>query len=115
MSAPTLMNPNSDTAQRFDAPHSFDPANMRVVEVENASTGAIKRFDCYEIETEEKMFRLVGDEVQVRAVDWARSSDLDAEPEVRWKRTELSFWDVDQIRVFTWPEGELVRIYRDVN
>lgn len=126
MSTPTLMNPNPDATLSSAAtsssdttspstPDSLDPAQIRVVDVESEREGIVERFDCYEIGAEEKMFRLVGDEVQVRAVAWARSAAMDAEPEVRWVSTGLSFWEVSRIRVFTWPEGELVRIYRDVN
>jgi hypothetical protein len=114
MSTPTLMNPNPDTGAPT-TPERLDPAKIRVVDVESESTGTVKRFDCYEPGAEQKMFRLEGEEVQVRVLDWARAEDLDAEPEVRWRGTGLSVWEVDQIRVFDWPVGELVRVYKDVS
>jgi hypothetical protein len=115
MSEPTLMNPNPEPSESAAPPASFDPTKMRVVDVERQSPEAVERFDCYQSEEEEKMFRLVGDEVEVRAVDWARSKEMEAEPEVRWTGTGLSFWEVDRIRVFSWPRGMLIRIYREVS
>lgn len=99
---------------RDDTPGPLDPDKIRVVDVETESSGSVLRFDCYEPSSEKKMFRLVGDQVEVRAIDWARSRELDADVEIEWKSTGRSSWDVDQIRVFTWPAGELVRVYKDV-
>lgn len=111
MSKPTLMNPNPDVPS---TPDRFDPARIQVVDVENESEGTVKRFDCYTAGSEEKLFRLNGDVIEVRALDWARSADMEAEPEVHWLDTGLSYWEVDQIRVFDWPAGELVHVYEDV-
>ena len=115
MSTPTLMNPNPDPPREASTPSRFDPAKIRVVDVESESNGTVKRFDCYEPDTEEKMFRLTDDEVEVRRLAWARSADMDDKPEVQWTGTGLSYKEVDQIRVFTWPEGELVRVYKDIS
>ena len=112
MSKPTLMNPNPDSPPT--PPDRFDPAMIRVVDVESESDGTVKRFDCYDLGAEHDMFRLDGDAVEVRALDWARSADMHAEAEVRWVDTGLSYWEVDQIRVFEWPTGDLVRVYKDV-
>lgn len=92
----------------------LDPNKIRVVDVETESSGSVLRFDCYEPGSEKKMYRLVGDHVEVRAIGWARSPDLDADVEIQWKRTGRSYWEVDQIRVFSWPTGELVRVHTDV-
>jgi hypothetical protein len=113
MSKPTLMNPNPDTSP--SPPDPFDPAMIRVVDVESESDQTVKRFDCYDPGAEQKMFRLDGDAIEVRAIDWARSPDMDAEPEVRWIDTGLSYWEVDRIRVFDWPTGDLIRVYKDVS
>jgi len=107
------MNPNPDSSP--SPPDRFDPAMIRVVDVESEAGGTVKRFDCYDLGPEHKMFRLDGDAVEVRALVWARSADMDAEPEIRWVDTELSYWEVDQIRVFDWPAGELVHVYKDVS
>jgi len=115
MSTPTLMNPNPDSPRETPTPSRFDPAKIRVVDVESEADGTVKRFDCYEPETEEKMFRLADEEVEVRRLAWARSADMNATPEVKWTGTGLSYLEVDRIRVFTWPEGELVRVYKDVS
>jgi hypothetical protein len=111
LSAPnsTLFNPDTLTT-----PHTLDPTQIRVVELESEAKEKTCRFDCYELESEEKMFRLTGDEVQVCAINWARSSDLDPDVDVDWTATGLSYWEVDQIRVFSWPTQELIRVYRDV-
>ena len=113
MSEPTLMNPNPDTPP--SSPERFDPAMIRVVDVENESDQTVKRFDCYDPGTEQKMFRLDGDAIEVRALAWARSADMNAEPEVKWIDTGLSYWEVDRIRVFDWPTGDLIRVYKDVS
>lgn len=105
----TLFNPDT-----LSTPESLDPRKIRVVDLESDEADATRRFDCYELESEEKMFRLTGDEVQVCAVDWARTPDLDPEVDICWKNTGLSYWEVDRIRVFSWPRAELIRIYREV-
>ncbi|PSQ96669.1 MAG: hypothetical protein BRD55_05150 [Bacteroidetes bacterium SW_9_63_38] len=111
LSAPnsTLFNPDTLTT-----PDVLDPTQIRVVELESEGRGITRRFDCYELESEEKMFRLAGDEVQVCAVRWATTPGLDPEMDVDWTATRLSYWEVDQIRVFSWPTLELIRVYRDV-
>lgn len=105
----TLFNPN-----RLQTPEQFAPAQMRIVDLESEASGVMRRFDCYELESEEKMFRLSGDEIQVCAVDWADSPAEDAEADVKWTGTGLSYWEVDQIRVFSWPDYQPIRVYRDV-
>lgn len=112
MSEPTLMNPNPDSSP--SPPDRFDPAMIRVMDVESESEGTVKRFDCYDLGAEHELFQLNGDAIEVRALVWARSPDMDAEPEVRWVDTGLSYWEVDRIRVFEWPAGELVHVYEDV-
>jgi hypothetical protein len=115
MSEPTLMNPNPDPPPSPSLPDRLDPTMIRVVDVVSEAEGTVKRFDCYDPGAEQKMFRLDGDAVAVRVLAWARSADMDAEPEVCWTDTGLSYWEVDQIQVFEWPAGELVRVYKDVN
>lgn len=111
LSAPnsTLFNPNA-----LSTPESLNPAQIRVVDIESEDQGTTRRFDCYELDSEEKMFRLAGDEVQVCAINWADTPDLDAEVEICWMRTGLSVWDITQIQVFSWPNRELIRVYRDL-
>lgn len=105
----TLFNPD-----RLQTPETFSPAQMRVVELESEETGTMRQFDCYELESEEKMFRLSGDEIQVCAIDWADTPDEEAEADVQWIGTGLSYWEVDRIRVFSWPDYQPIRVYRDV-
>ena len=111
LSAPnsTLFNPDTLTT-----PNVLDPTQIRVVELRSEEKKKTCRFDCYELESEEKMFRLTGDEVQVCAINWAATPDLDPNVDVDWTATGLSYWEVDQIRVFSWPNQELIRVYRDV-
>lgn len=111
LSAPnsTLFNPDTLTP-----PDVLDPRQIRVVELRSEADGIARRFDCYELESEEKMFRLTGDEVQVCAIRWADTPDLDPDVDVDWTATGFSYWEVDQIRVFSWPTQELIRVYRDV-
>lgn len=120
MSEPTLMNPNPDQSgsasppDRPTTPDRFVPANIRVVDVEGTD-GTVERFDCYDSPGTEKLFRIEDAAVQVRALDWARSEDMHAEPEVKWLDTGLSVREVDRIRVFDWPKGELIRAYEDID
>lgn len=120
MSKPTLMNPNPDQSGSASAadppttPDRFDPANIRVVDVEGTD-GTVERFDCYDALGAEKLFRIEDDVVQVRALDWARSEDMHAEPEVKWVDTGFSAEAVDRIRVFDWPKGEPIRTHEDVS
>ena len=53
-----------------------------------------------------------GNEVQVHAVHWAdaRSATVD----VRWTGTGLSFWEISQIRIYSWPVDTLVQVHEDV-
>lgn len=105
----TLFNPDT-----LPSPDTLTPDQIRVVVLQSSDAEVPRRFDCYEFESEEKMFRLVGDEVQVCAIDWADTPDLDPDVDVCWKSTGLSYWEVDQILVFSWPRAELIRVYRDV-
>ncbi len=87
---------------------------MRIVDLESKESGTMLRVDCYELDSEEKMFRLSGDEIQVCAIDWAHSPDEEAEAGIKWTGTGLSYWEVDRIRVQSWPDCRPIRVYRDV-
>ena len=120
MSEPTLMNPNPDRSDSASprnstptTPDRLNLANIRVVDVEGAD-GSVERFDCYASGGTKKLFRIDGETVQVRVLEWARSRDMDAEPEVQWTDTGLLAGDVDQIRVFGWPKGERIQTYEDI-
>lgn len=115
MASPSLP-PNLD-AYKPDSdgtPDVLDPSHVRVVDVESEDGSTVVRFDCYDGDSKTRIFRLVGDDVQVRAIDWARSPSPEAEVEVQWKSTGLSSLEVHQIRVFSWPMGELVRVHEDI-
>lgn len=120
MSQPTLMNPNPDqsgSASPADPPTTpdrFDPASIRVVDIEGAD-GTVERFDCYDAPGPGKLFRIEEGMVQVRALDWARSDDMQEEPEVKWLDTGLSVEAVDRIRVFGWPKGTPIRTHEDIS
>jgi len=113
------MSSNAPNGTLFDpdtlrTPDTLTPEQIRVVVLQSSATEIPRRFDCYELESEEKMFRLVGDKVQVCAIDWADTPDMDPEVDVCWKDTGLSYWEVDRILVFSWPRAELIRLYRDL-
>jgi len=105
----TLFDPDT-----LRVPDTLNPEQIRVVVLQSNDMEIPRRLDCYELESEEKMFRLVGDEVQVCAIDWADTPDMDPEVDVCWKGTGLSYWEVDRILVFSWPRAELIRVYRDL-
>ena len=98
----------------------FDPDQIRVVDVEHERTGEVVRHDCYDpdgldagdLNGVRKVFELVDGEVYVRAIDWARSADMDADVTLRWMPTGMPIQEVDRIRVFTWPDAELSQVFR---
>jgi hypothetical protein len=56
----------------------------------------------------------VDETVHVRAIDWAHSPSLAPNVELRWVDTEMRVEDVDRIRVFTWPEAELLQVFKQM-
>lgn len=98
----------------------LDPRQIRVVDVEHERTGEVVRHDCYDpdgldpgdLNGARKVFELVDGEVYVRAIDWARSADMDAAVALRWIPTGMHIQEVDRIRVFTWPDAELSQVFR---
>jgi hypothetical protein len=91
-----------------------------VVDVE--CDGRVVRLDCYVPDGSlavddpnglRSVFRLVDGTIHVQTIDWAQSRSLDSSLEVTWRSTGLHAADVDRIRVYTWPDGELVRIFRE--
>lgn len=106
------LNPNigvstSDT----DAPRRLHLDRMRTVEVESRH-GSVSRVDSYMLETNPPIVRRKGNEVQVHAVHWAKARN--ATVDVRWSGTGLSFWEVNQIRIYSWPEGALMQVQEDL-
>ena len=98
----------------------LDPSQNRVVDVEHERTGEVVRRDCYDpvgmdpgdLNGVRKVFELVDGEVYVRAIDWARSAEMDADVALRWIPTGMQVQEVDQIRVSTWPDAELSQVFR---
>lgn len=99
----------------------LDPRQVRTVDVEHQHTGEVVHRDCYDPEGSldggdlagvRQVFQLVEGEVYVRAIDWARSSSMDPSIELHWVSTGMHVGEVDQIRVFTWPDAELVQVFR---
>lgn len=98
----------------------LDPSQIRVVDVEHERTGEVVRRDCYDpvgmdpgdLNGVRKVFELVDGEVYVRAIDWARSAEMDADVALRWIPTGMQVQEVDQIRVSTWPDAELSQVFR---
>lgn len=103
-----------------DQVDQLDPAQIRVVDVEHERTGEVVRRDCYDpdglgpsdVNGARKVFELVDGEVYVRAIDWARSADMDADVALRWMPTGMEVQEVNRIRVFTWPDAELSQVFR---
>ena len=59
------------------------------------------------------VFRLVDGTIHVQTIDWAQSRSLESDGEETWRSPGLHVADVDRIRGYTWPDGELVRIFRE--
>lgn len=102
----------------------LNPEHVRVVDVEHEHTGKVVRRDCYDpegslaegdLEGVRKVFHLVDGEVHVRALDWARSSSMDPSIELRWVGTGMHVEEVDQVRVFTWPDATLSRVFKHMD
>jgi hypothetical protein len=102
----------------------LNPEHVRVVDVEDKHTGEVVRRDCYDpegglaeddLDGVRKVFHLVDGEVYVRAIDWARSSSMDPSIELRWVGTGMHVDDVDQVRIFTWPDATLSRVFKHMD
>ena len=99
----------------------LDPTQIRVVDVEHKHTDEVIRHDCYDpdgsldegdLDGVRKVFQLVDGEVYVRAIDWARSSSMNPNIELHWVATGMHVDEVDQVRVFTWPDATLSRVFK---
>lgn len=106
-----LARRNTDTGERLD---QIDPDRVRVVDVESKRTGDVIRRDCYDPGSEVRMFRLRDGHVQLRTLEWDRSNSLDPLVEITWENTGIKKEHVDRIRIFEWPAGELIRVYKDM-
>lgn len=100
----------------------FDPQQVRVVDVEAEHTDEVVRRDCYDpqgsltgddLDGVQTVFQLVDGEVYVRAIDWARSDSMKPSVDLRWVPTGMQAKEVGRIRVFTWPNAELFRVFKD--
>jgi hypothetical protein len=118
--SPSSASPD-DTLPPAGRVDQLDPDQVRVVDVEREDTGDVVRYDCYDPDGSlaegdpdgvQHIFQLVDGEVYVRAIDWARSSSLDPSVELHWVATGMHVDDVDQIRVFTWPDAELSQVFK---
>jgi len=98
---------------------SLDPQYVRVVEIDGS--GAPFRRDCYDpdgglVERNltgiQDLLHTVGGRLYLCAIDWARTSSLNPSVELHWVSTEMRVTDVNQIRVFSWPDGDLVRVFK---
>lgn len=99
---------------------SLDPGHVRVVEIEPEQTDEVVRHDCYNpagmdpsnLDGIRNVFELVNGEVYVRAIDWARSAEMDADVALRWISTGIQVHEIDRIRVRTWPDAQLSQVFR---
>jgi len=100
----------------------LDPQQVRVVDVEAENTDEVVRRDCYDpqdsligddLDGVQTVFQLVEGEVHVRAIDWARSDSMKPSVDLQWVPTGMQADEVDRIRVFTWPNAELFRVFKD--
>jgi len=97
------------------------PDRIRIIEVEDKTSGNVVRQDCYapnehlengNLDGVRSVLTLQDREVYVCAIDWARSSSLDPSIELHWVATGMRVEDIDRIRVFTWPEAELSQVFK---
>lgn len=93
----------------------IDPDKVRVVDIEEKETGKLIRRDCYDPEGEATemtgIMRLIGGELYLRVIGWARSNSQSEEIALKWEPTGLGKEEVGRIGVFTWPRGEPVRVF----
>lgn len=101
---------------------SIHPGKIRVVDLEDES-GTVLRRDCYDkgeysdgdaIEDLPTLFRVINREVFIRTIDWAQSRSPESEIALRWEATGMKVEDVDRVRIFTWPDAELVREIEEI-
>ena len=99
----------------------IDPSKVRVIDVENKRTGEVVRRDCYarggglkgeDLHGVQNVFQLVDGEVHICVIDWARTASMNPTVELRWVPTGIHAEDVDQIRIFTWPDAKLDRVFK---
>lgn len=98
----------------------LDPDHVRVVEIESKRADEVVRHDCYDpagmdpsdLDGVRNVFERADGEVYVRAIDWARSAEMDADVALHWVPTGMQVEEVDQIRVRTWPDAELSQVFR---
>lgn len=90
---------------------------MRVVALVLSATGRVVQWDCYDPEGNEVdmsgLMRVRDGELWLRTVQWAHSRSLDAEVCSQWEPAGVTAEDVDRISVFTWPDGEPLRVFVD--
>ena len=120
-SAKTASPSSAPSLPSADEVGQLDPTHVRVVDVEHKHTGEVVRHDCYDpngslaegdLAGVRTVFQLVDGEVYVRAIDWARSSSMNPSLELHWVSTGMHVDEVDQVRVFTWPDATLSRVFK---
>lgn len=103
------------TSKGTSTPDQLDPSKIRVVDVQPKGGRDLIRRDCYDPDGKDAqmgdVLGLKGGELWLRTVDWARSTSLDPELEIKWEATGLTREEIGQVDVFTWPVGEPVEVF----
>lgn len=98
---------------------TLDPSHIRIVEIDGP--GASLRRDCYDprggllkgdLNGIEDLFQTVNGTLHVCTIDWARTSSLNPSVELEWVSTGMPPKDIDQIRIYNWPTGKLLRVFK---
>ena len=85
----------------------LNPRQIRVVDVE-LTDGSVTRRDCYDKNDGRGVYTVNGDGfLFVRAVRWNRSV-REGNVTVGWEQSGTRAEQVERIRVYTWPEAELL-------
>jgi hypothetical protein len=121
MPTSTASSQSTDDTPSVSQIDQLEPDRIRVIEIEDKTSGNVVRRDCYDpnghlengdLDGVRSVFTLQDGEVYVCAIDWARSSSLDPSIELHWVATGMRVEDIDRIRIFTWPEGDLSQVFK---
>jgi hypothetical protein len=109
--------PSSKTTEEAYTPDRIDPAKVRVVDVEQKTTGELIQRDCYDPDGGPAemgdVMALKDGVLWLRVISWARSKSPHDELTLEWQSTGLSTDEVGRIGVFKWPTGDSVRVFGD--
>lgn len=106
-----------DTKDKGHPIRRLFPQKMRVVALVLSETGRVVQRDCYDPRGNEVdmsgIMRVEDGKLWLHTVDWARSSAREADVCRSWECAGVTAGEIGRISVFTWPDGEPLRVFID--